>query len=436
MMGTRSVLGSRVFVSTMVAAMLVVAMAGPVSATDDSQAPTQTVEQLASGREALGFDPGITELLMQSTTALQNLEETGFLLSADEALLYAGRQDLAARLEAAIANAPLLRSFAGMRLEHSAHGVFHFYFADAKESEAFAASIPVEFEPRVAIHVVAFTQELLVDEMERLWSVVGPDEAQEIVISVSVDVATNGLVAVLNSDPSLSIRASSTAAALADAARVPIAIAFGSPERDANCASRSDCDSPMRAGIRVNKGSRYNSYGCTMGFNARTGTGNEVFMTSGHCGTSGSNSWYHPGYGYLGSEILNKHSSGYDVMSVDMPDSQASGKIYWNTSTTRNVSGYYGNHQLYTGMSICMSGRVSGNLCGTITSVYTSWGGSPTMYGGDASFIPYFGDSGGPVYRHVSSSTNMAVGVVATTGGKFVRIADSLSKLGLTIMTS
>lgn len=392
-----------------------------------------TEEQLASGREALGFDPLDTKRLLQSPEALGRLDDLGFLLSEDEAALYFEREDLVARLDTVIASAPSVPGFAGMRLEHTGAGIFHFHFADPTEIDAFAATIPTELQERVEIQTAAFPEAALIDEMTRLWSVIDPAVAESVVVSISVDVTANGLVALLNSDPSVGSQLASTAAALVDAAEVPIAISFGPTESDANCANRSDCDYPMRGGIRINQESRYGSYGCTMGFHARLGS-NEVFITSGHCGLSGSTAWYHPGYGYLGSQKENVHSTGDDVMSVDMPDSQASNKIYWNTTSTRNVTGYYPNSGMWEGMSICMSGRVSGNLCGTITTVAQTWGGNPTMYGADASFIPYFGDSGAPVYQN--SSGYKAVGVVATTGGAFVRIQDALVWLDLSLITS
>lgn len=188
-----------------------------------------------------------------------------------------------------------------------------------------------------------------------------------------------------------------------------------------SCNSRTDCHSPMRAGIRLN--------GCTMGFHIQLGS-DEQFVTSGHCGPNGGTKTYtHSGYGTVGSTTSDLWNSGYDAERVQISDSQDSNRLYgWATSS--NITGSRNPGPAET---ICSSFGYSNHVqCGSIRSTSTSYTlEGQTLYGADHDGISVTGgDSGSPLHR-----TNDAIGIHSSFSGKFALMQDVLYIWGAQVRT-
>ncbi len=398
---------------------------------DDRARVWNDVDALARGREALGFPAQGVDDLLADSDALEQLAETGFLLTASEAQQLADRRQLAVDLAGVIERAAASDGFGGLRLEHIGSGTIHFYVTSTADREAIKAGVPSAVASRARVHVVERSLKELAEAIDHLWGVARMARLDAGIVSIGIGVAENGLILELADDLDRGAF-ERLELALANASAVQLRVVPAARVVEANCASREDCDYPMRGGIAVRQGSSAGP-ACTMGFHVRSGS-DEQFLTSGHCGYSGSNTWYHAGYGSVGSELASIYVGGYDAMTVQMTDSQASNKVYWNTSSTKPILFSYSNGLLYNGMPICMSGAMSGNLCGTISASYTTWTGascSCTQVGAKATFLPSGGDSGAPVYNGT-----WAAGLVSTTQGHFVRIADALSYLSVTLVNS
>lgn len=214
----------------------------------------------------------------------------------------------------------------------------------------------------------------------------------------------------------------------------PVTFEAAIPEPD--LCTRDNCDSPMRAGIRIYKGANYSSYSCTMGFHIRVGT-DEQFLTSGHCGYTGSNNWYHPGYGtgFVGHELATLYGpGGKDAMRVQIPDTQASDRVYH--PALREVASA---RLPLLNETICGSlGRTDVVDCGTVFKTWVSWTSSTclcTVWGGDYKDIAsQSGDSGSPMYAVHTSSAVVAIGILANST-KFARVSDALSAWNAVVIT-
>ena len=210
---------------------------------------------------------------------------------------------------------------------------------------------------------------------------------------------------------------------------VTVEAQVGEMHEAAACTDREHCTSPMMGGIVIRKGSTSGA-SCTMGFHVQVGS-DEQFITAGHCGYTGSNYWYHKGYGQVGVEIATQFTAnGRDVMRVGISDVQDSSILY---ASSTPVTAMY---DPYNGEGICASRGVSSSSwgCGAVTSTsiwYTPTAGGPTVHGADSSVSIIGGDSGSPM---VDSYDNyIALGIATTTGGGFTRVEDALSAWGITL---
>jgi hypothetical protein len=217
---------------------------------------------------------------------------------------------------------------------------------------------------------------------------------------------------------------------------VPFSARSGSEDTPTHCDGRSHCHGPMKAGILIHRGAAYET-ACTMGFHITRSAGEE-FVTAGHCGFGGSNSWYHPAFGaQIGVEAQTLYfDGGQDIMRVTMADSEASDDVY-NDSTD-----IIGQGTPVQGETLCTSlGNSNTVKCGTVTSTWSSINYGPAwgdfdVWGGDMSYSTVKGDSGAPVYRRLSGGTGdraRAVGVSTTTGGRFARLDTSLDDFSATV---
>ena len=255
-------------------------------------------------------------------------------------------------------------------------------------------------------------------------------------ISFGLDTRGNGLF-VSVAPPELS-RATARVGALAATLGVPVRANVGHAEAPTHCSTRDHCHAPMKAGINIYKGSTSGS-GCTMGFHI-VRSGDEQFVTAGHCGYDGSNVWYHPAIANaIGSEVQTLYvNGGQDIMRVTMAsDSEASDDIY------NDGNDIVGSGSPSAGETLCASlGKGSNTVkCGTVNSTWVSYSftthGSYTIWGGDMSYTTVGGDSGSPVYRRLPGGTGdsaRAIGVNSSTGGKFARLDTSLDDFAASVV--
>lgn len=227
-------------------------------------------------------------------------------------------------------------------------------------------------------------------------------------------------------------------AALTDALGAPVTVRASSMDAvDTACTDRDHCVSPIKAGIRLYKGAIDTYNECTLGWMVDYFADGQ-FVTSGHCGYKGSDSWLHPGISgnhVLGSEQADDyHNNGHDVMRVSMLDSQLGTGIYAETRPT-SVEGYG-----YTGLAVFDS-RGHANIIdgGTVASDYVRWysnTGGFYVYGGSTNGIAQIGgDSGSPLYERYTSTMAAAIGIVDTADGNFTQVADIDSYLNVSIYT-
>lgn len=180
-----------------------------------------------------------------------------------------------------------------------------------------------------------------------------------------------------------------------------------------------------------------------MGWHIHVGT-DEQFLTAGHCGYAGSNSWYHTGFqavngtGFVGNETGTLYANGgKDVMRVAILDSQASNRIYSQLHT-----GMGSGSLPIVGEAVCASMATSNSIdCGTVSDDWLSWISETagyTVWGGDTSSIfPIDGDSGSPLYKRVivgDDTTIYPKGIIDHENGYFARVTDALSAFGATIV--
>jgi hypothetical protein len=202
------------------------------------------------------------------------------------------------------------------------------------------------------------------------------------------------------------------------------------PGRDLGCSNRDSCV-PIRPGVKIRRGSRFSSAGCTMGFLV-VEQGRTALLTGGHCGHSFAahapareRDWWHVGLGRIG-DVLRADvydvagSADIDIMSVGVGASVRS-------RIARAVIGF--DAGLYeppgspmVGELLCMSlGYSNLRPCGIVTASHIVWlsetcrcfvtGAALSTIGtfsrgtcsivrvndGTPTLCP--GDSGSPVYR-------------------------------------
>lgn len=218
---------------------------------------------------------------------------------------------------------------------------------------------------------------------------------------------------------------------------------------DAVCSNRDNCANPMKAGIRIHRGSTTSTWYCTQGFIVVDGT-DEQILTSGHCGVGTNNNWYHPAYGTsaFGGEISPNTPdgtlygpNGRDVMRVRFPDAQSTVSIYGQSEAIDMEQ----DRVPLQGEAIWFSGASTTTnpvRAGTVESAWWHWTSekcSCEVYGGRGSWTPVLGDSGGPAYSRFSVSSPYPhlvvdpIGVISHQNGGFARVFDATIAWDLTM---
>ena len=177
-----------------------------------------------------------------------------------------------------------------------------------------------------------------------------------------------------------------------------------------------------------------------MAFHVRYGS-DEQFVTAGHCGWGHMNlNWYHTGLNYAMVPQSNAmYYGGFDMMRVNLLDSQASSSIYGESYPVKGW--WWPVDWMYDYVSAGYSDRIVRNV---VTSTYVSWHSDTCgcwVHGAQSTSTPGGspGDSGSPVYAWNGSSGNYALGVAVTNIGgydQFALIGDAINYWGITLVTS
>jgi hypothetical protein len=330
-----------------------------------------------------------------------------------------------------------VEGFAGAYYDHGRDGALVLLLVDP--SAETIAAIRAKFPPdagELIIEDADRTHEALVDAAKRLWDLHGDLLSSMTVYEVALDTPQNMLVV---SVPEAELASADAASpAVSEALGVPVRFGAGVADHEAACTSRTNCTSPMRGGIEIRKGSSSGTYHCTMSFHVMSG-GDGQFLTAGHCGYSGSNYWYHPGYGSstIGAEVASLYTSGIDAMRVSLVQYQDSNRVYTNqASNFVTMNAAIGP---VIGQVVRISGAAGGWRGGTITSDWTSWTGEAcgcTQWGADASYTTVGGDSGGPVLEgSATTGSRNGIGIGVTANGHMAILLDALDGLAATLKT-
>lgn len=252
----------------------------------------------------------------------------------------------------------------------------------------------------------------------------------------SVDLSGGGIVVEV---PAADLKAAQKAtAALTDALGAPVSVqAAPADATDTTCTNRDHCVAPSKAGIRLYKGAIDNYNECTLGWMVTTwSSGDGQFVTAGHCGYGGSNSWLHPGVSgnhVLGTEQATAyHNNGWDAMRVSLADSNLGDRIF-DESRPLSVEGFG-----YVGLPVYDSRGHSDVIDGgTVKSSDVRWYSDTAgyyVYGGSTTGIAQVGgDSGSPLYERYTSTMAAAIGIVNQSNGNFTHAVDIESSLSVYI---
>ena len=194
------------------------------------------------------------------------------------------------------------------------------------------------------------------------------------------------------------------------------------PARLASC-TRSNCGSPMKAGLNL-----YTSAGvknCTGAFVMRAGTSSYYVSMAGHCFKTGIYSYYHPVGTYIGTignpPTYRSTSGNVDAMLVSISQSQASNIILLRDDVTDTITSKENPANEVIGELVCSS-KPSSTMCGHLLSVIGQVGNATEQRIADNQ-LACGGDSGSPVYyghKAMGIITGSSGGSYLCPGGDFV----------------
>lgn len=398
--------------------------------------PTYTALEQAAARErgvyGLDASPATVRSILAAGLDV-GTERWGMVLTAtEEAVLdMPGRAAFANELAAALV--PYLESIGisgGLYIDQASGG--HAVVLLTKHDpavEAKLATVAPGLSRRVNVSYVRYTEaelEAAVAEVWQLW----PDPIDR-PQAIGVDVAGN--LVLVEVAPESMAAAQTIVARLTEAIGVPIAVRVGEPDSDLACTDRDHCDTPLRAGIKVYRGANppNQQAGCTMAFHITKGT-DEQWLIAGHCGYTGSNNWFHPSFGQIGSELATLYvPNGIDAMRVQVADAQASNRVYEKSLRVTST------RQPVLGEGICASAGFSDSWdCGTVSTTQTSWISSTcgcVVWGaGMSGIVADLGDSGSPIVNNTLSGSYVAIGIV-NQSTRFAKVHNVLQSFGASL---
>lgn len=171
-------------------------------------------------------------------------------------------------------------------------------------------------------------------------------------------------------------------------------------------ATRVADTAPWHSGSRYYVKDGTSTYACTLGFSVLSG-GYGYLLSANHCDphrdplkTPGGTQ-IAPGNGVTGNANIDSILINPTASPATQPHVFTGG---WNSSTTATVKNWASN---WKGQTICDDGSTSGERCGTITNDATTLPGRTgswyvEAHSDAAGGIAAEGDSGGPVFTHVT----------------------------------
>jgi len=435
----------RAFGLALVASIILVTGGAPAPTPAKAIAPATALDTYQQTvRSAYGLRADLDTIrTLRGSAADVGTPDWGFPMSQDEAtrLDINGRNAFVSSVSRdLLPYVSSLANFGGAWIDQKRDGrlVVSLVSPDAAEIRAISALQP-SHSRGVEIVSATLTRSQLVDAATGLssdWALRYPGVR---LLGISVDESTGSLRADVEAAP----WTSKTAVPSGDSYHgVPVVITSTTAGADATCTGADNCYNPFEAGTRIYASSSLSSTSgkCTMGFQVVKGTSDIEFLTAGHCAKWSGNQWYLRGYGLMGAEDGTAYAAnGYDVMKVQMPDSQKSTLIF-------GVSGpqvMTQSRNPLLGESVCFYGSFTlATKCGTVTAVNFTWtseGCNCTVKGSRSNLIPIEGDSGAPLYSrtYVTGSSNYwlntPLGVVDHQNGGFAKVIDAQTKLGVQI---
>jgi hypothetical protein len=405
---------------------------------------TLSADELAAAmaeRAAYGLpadDASVAAALSQGVDA--GLSEWGMVVTDEElkALDMEGRTEFDGLADQGVVPyARSLANYAGAYLDQRGDGSLTVLLTSMAGADEILRLAPSGKRP-VRVQLAKYSYSVLMDALLHIrdtWAGLYPNVE---LLNVAIESRENRLRAEVDESQMAKVDANLTEL-VADLG-VPVHLAPGVEAVPATCYPRDNCYNPIKAATWINSdGSPSES--CALGFWVSNHSGDEQFVTAGHCSGPAPSSvdcWYQrnaagTGYGFIGCQVagLNWYYGGqYDMMIVYGPDSQATNMIY---AEARRITSFA---YPVTGDFVCASLTKSNTIdCGSVTDDFVSYTmNGYSFYGGSYSGISIIGgDSGSPVYRRVSATSANIFGVVSG-GAYFTLTTGVLQNNGYTVV--
>lgn len=170
-----------------------------------------------------------------------------------------------------------------------------------------------------------------------------------------------------------------------------------------SCADQTNCDSPLRGGIRIEAGST-----CTAGFVAQDGLGVLYLLTAAHCGADGS-TWRHgPAGKVIGTMAAPPSPTAIDARGVRVAEPWRWSPTNWvfGSPDPQWIDSTVWTSGITVGQYVCKFGQRTLFSCGSIIAVNESMFGQTGLFRVRACALA--GDSGAPVF---DAAINRAYGM-------------------------
>lgn len=269
-------------------------------------------------RDLLGF-PSDSDTLQDLTAGagLTGLRRHGFLLTPVEAVEYQERQRVSALNGEPSAYASSLPGFAGV-MSNFGGETFTYRFTGISDAERNTLRSLFPDASRLRIAYADHSLRDLEAELARLEEAIALEIEAGTIAAYGVDIEANALLLMIHHNSAF-LSESIDLQSLVD---VPVRVMYGDSD-DNSCSSREFCDSPRRAGVRLQA---IGGQACSSGYIVRTTTGNEMALTAGHC-------WW-------GSDFGNRYSGGFygnlTTQNVYGPGSSADARLVETENATTN----------------------------------------------------------------------------------------------------
>ena len=196
------------------------------------------------------------------------------------------------------------------------------------------------------------------------------------------------------------------------------------------CRSRSDCGSPLKAGLRIT----FTGWACTSGFLARERSGRELYLvTAGHCLASAGlpANWSHAGAEVgRGSKVAFGGPTASDAGAISIVEAGPKNLLLGaESSEIRALAALRPGQSQTVGTRVCRSGGASSWACGTVTQADkdVTMGGALIRHTWWTDFPSAEGDSGSPVIDEEGALLGV---VIATTRTESLYLtADAVSEV-------